>query len=178
MWVTTKMETARIFREVRVPTTDHRTVDWAGDKETTPISETPGDFEEVLSEEKVLDADEMNAWEIHEKMFVNELREKIMSMGKVEAFDQETIRDVERMVIIRVSTKHINLWMRQLDMKRKEMCELAMLLEFVEVKKEIEAEKFLESWSKRVSNHFTRKTENVVRRNRQHRVEWEREWDC
>ena len=104
----------------------------------------------------------MNASEIHEKMFVNELREKIMSMGKVEAFDQETIRDVERMVIIRVSTKHINLWMRQLEMKRKEMCKLARLLEFEDVGREIEAEKSLEKWAKRASNHFTKKMKKML----------------
>ena len=110
----------------------------------------------------MLDADEMNASEIHEKMFVNELKEKMMSMGKVEAFGQETTRDVERMAIIRVSTKHINLWMRQLEMKRNEMCKLAGLLEFVEVRREIEAEKSLEKWAKRVSNHFTKKVKKTL----------------
>ena len=95
-------------------------------------------------------------------MFVNELKEKMMSMGKVEAFDQETIRDVERMVIIRVSTKHINLWMRQLEMKRKEMCKLARLLEFAEVGREIEAEESLEKWAKRASNHFTKKMKKTL----------------
>ena len=54
----------------------------------------------------------------------------------VESLDQETTREVERMVILRIATKHINLWIRQLEMKRKEIAELARLLEFVDMERE------------------------------------------
>ena len=37
----------------------------------------------------------------------------------VEDLDEETSRDIEKIVILRVSTKHINLWIRQLEMKTK-----------------------------------------------------------
>ena len=43
----------------------------------------------------------------------------------------------ERMVVLRVATKHINIWIRQLEMKRKEICELAGLMKLEETKKEI-----------------------------------------
>ena len=44
--------------------------------------------------------------------------QRVKEMMNVEALDDETIRMVERVVVLRVSTKHINLWMRQLEMKR------------------------------------------------------------
>ena len=43
----------------------------------------------------------------------------------VEELDVETIVMTDRMVVIRVATKHINIWIRQLDMKKKEIIELA-----------------------------------------------------
>ena len=39
-------------------------------------------------------------------------------MMNVEELDEETTRMVERMVVLRVATKHINIWIRQLEMKR------------------------------------------------------------
>ena len=44
----------------------------------------------------------------------------------VDVLDEETIRMTERLVVIRISTKHINLWMRQLEVRRKEMIELGV----------------------------------------------------
>ena len=35
--------------------------------------------------------------------------------------DEETARMTERMVVLRIATKHINLWVRQLKMKRKQI---------------------------------------------------------
>ena len=61
------------------------------------------------------------------------------------------------MVVLRDTTKHINLWMRQLEMKRREIIEVAWLMELDMVKKEIEEEKNLERWAKRCSHHFTKK---------------------
>ena len=66
------------------------------------------------------------------------------------------------MVIVRISTKHINLWMRQLEMKRKEMQELAGLMGLEEVKKEIGKEKSLERWAKRGTTHFTKKVKRML----------------
>ena len=65
---------------------------------------------------------------------------------------------------MRVSTKHINLWIRQLEMKRKEMGELAGSLRLKDevVKNEIETENELENWEKRCSNHFTKKTKRML----------------
>ena len=67
----------------------------------------------------------------------------------------------EETVLLRLSTKHINLWVRQLEMKRKEICELAELMGFEEIK-EIEMEKTLQRWARRVSNIFPRKTKRVI----------------
>ena len=83
-------------------------------------------------------------------------------MMNVEVWDQDIARDVERMVILRVSPKHINLWIRQLGIKRKEICELVGLMGFDEVKKEIENEKSLEKWAKRCTNHFTRRVKRMI----------------
>ena len=51
---------------------------------------------------------------------------------------------VERMMVLRNTTKHINLCMRQLEIKRKEMVELAGLMRLKEIKNEIEKEKSFE----------------------------------
>ena len=51
--------------------------------------------------------------------------EKMKEKMKMDSLDKETKRMIERPAILRVSTKHINLWMRQLEMKRKERGELA-----------------------------------------------------
>ena len=68
--------------------------------------------------------DELNELKPREKAFMNKLGEKVMALMNMDALDKETIRDVERVIIVRVSTKHINLWTRQLEMKRKEIGEL------------------------------------------------------
>ena len=66
------------------------------------------------------------------------------------------------MVVLRVATKHINLWARQLGMKRREMSELAGLMKLDEVKKEIESEKSLERWARRASGYFTKKVKRML----------------
>ena len=104
---------------------------------------------------------DLNELKPREKAFMNKLGEKMMAMMNVEALDQETIRDVERVIIVRVSTKHVNLWTRQLEMKRKEIGELAGLMGFDEVKKEIGAEKNLEKWAKRCTNEFIRRVKRM-----------------
>ena len=62
----------------------------------------------------------MNDLKSRESQLIDELKEKPREMMDVEASDREIARDVERMVILRISTKHVNLWIRQLEMKRKE----------------------------------------------------------
>ena len=64
-------------------------------------------------------------------------------MMKVELLYEETTRMVERIVLMRISTKHINLWMRQLEMKRKAIGELAGPLKLDHIKKEVETVKSL-----------------------------------
>ena len=85
-----------------------------------------------------------------------------MKLNNVEELDEETRRMVERMAVLRVATKHINLWMRQLEMKRREVAELAGLMKFDEVKKEIGKERCLERWAKRVTNHFTKRAKRML----------------
>ena len=43
---------------------------------------------------------------------------KLQQSTCVEDLDEETIEQAERLVALRISTKHINLWIRQLEMKR------------------------------------------------------------
>ena len=88
------------------------------------------------------------------------LPEKLEELIKVFALEEESIRMVEETVPLRLSTKHINLLVRQLEMKWKDTCELTGLMGF-EVKEEIEKEKTLQKWARRVSNHFPRKTKRV-----------------
>ena len=89
------------------------------------------------------------------------LLEKLMKLNN-EELDEETRPMVERMAVLRVATKHINLWMRQLEMKRREVAELAGLMKFDEVKKEIGNERCLERWAKRVTNHFTKRAKRML----------------
>ena len=95
-------------------------------------------------------------------VFLKSLLEKMASMMNVEELDEETTRMTERMVVIRVATKHINIWIRQLEMKRKEMCELAGLMMLEETKKEILKEKSFERWARRCTHHFTKKVKRVL----------------
>ena len=89
------------------------------------------------------------------------LLERMKETMTMESLDEETARMMERLVVVRISTKHINLWMRQLEMKRKEMMELAGLMGLERVQEEIERTKDLEMWAKRCTTHFTK---NVKRK--------------
>ena len=60
------------------------------------------------------------------------MKERVKAMTRAEDLDEETTRIAERTVVI-LSRKHINRWMRQLEMKRNEMSELAVLMGLVEV---------------------------------------------
>ena len=54
----------------------------------------------------------------HDTVFMKALFERMKELLHMEVLDEETSRMIERIVIIRISTKHINLWMRQLETKR------------------------------------------------------------
>ena len=88
--------------------------------------------------------------------------QKVKEMTNVEALDDETIRMVMRMFVLRISTKHINIWMRQLEMKRREICELADLVMMKEVKTEVETERNLESWAEMLQLLHEESEESVV----------------
>ena len=88
--------------------------------------------------------------------------EKMKDTMNVDILDEETIGMTKRLVVIKISTKHINLWMRQLDMKRGEISKLAELMGFDDVKEEIKREKSLERWAKRCSHYFTRKSKRML----------------
>ena len=90
------------------------------------------------------------------------LLEKVKKELKTEDIEEETARMVERIVVLRIATKHINLWIRQLEMKRKEMSELAGLMKLDVVKEEIEKEKSLERWSKRSTHFFTKTMKRML----------------
>ena len=90
------------------------------------------------------------------------LLERMKEMMRVESLDDETAMMVKRLMVVRISTKHINLWMRQLEMKRKEIGELAGLMKLGEVKKEIEKEKSLERWARGCTHHFPKKVKRML----------------
>ena len=104
----------------------------------------------------------MNGSRTDESTFMKMLAEKMMTKTKVDVLDDETIKNIVRMVVLRTSTKHINLWMRQLEMKRNELDELAEMLEFADIKREIESEKSLERWAKRCTNSFTKNVKRLL----------------
>ena len=93
--------------------------------------------------------------------FLDILLEKMKRILNVEDLDEETSRMIKRIVVLRVATKHINLWTRQLEMKRKEMSELAGLMKLEDVKKEVENEKSLERWARKCTHHFTKTMRTV-----------------
>ena len=72
-----------------------------------------------------------------EKPFMETLARKMKAMMCVEEIDKETARMIERLVVLRISTKHINLWIRQLEMKRRKIYKLTVLMKFEEMKDEI-----------------------------------------
>ena len=94
--------------------------------------------------------------------FLMELMEILKKMMNVEELDEETTRMIERMVVLRVATKHINLWIRKLEMKRREVYELAGLIGFEWVKNEVESEKSIERWAKRCTHYFTKKVKRKL----------------
>ena len=99
---------------------------------------------------------------MEESEFSRTLSEKLKKLMNMEVLDEETTRMLKRMVVLRIVTKHINLWVRQLEMKRKEMSELAGLMKLDEIKEEIEREKSLEKWAKTTTNHFTKKVKRML----------------
>ena len=94
--------------------------------------------------------------------FLKTAFEKMKRLLNSDEGDEETTMMVERLAILRISTKHVNIWIRQLEMKRKEMSELAGLMKLEEIKKEIVKEKSLERWARRCTNHFTKKVKRVL----------------
>ena len=94
--------------------------------------------------------------------FTRRLRDETTEMMMIEELDHETFRMTERLAVLRIAPKDINLWTRQLEMKGKEMSELAVLMKLEEVKKEVVKEKCLEKWAKRCSHHFTKKVKRML----------------
>ena len=90
------------------------------------------------------------------------LLKKAKEAMNVDRLDEETKRMIERLVVVRISTKHINLWMRQLEKKRKEICQLAMLMVLEEVKKEVATGKSHERWARCCTNHFTKRIKRML----------------
>ena len=89
------------------------------------------------------------------------LKERLAEIMSGEDLDVETAMMVERLAVMRIATKHINLWISKLEMKRKEMSGLAGLMR-LEVGKEVRNEKSLEICAKRSSHHFTKKVKRML----------------
>ena len=67
-----------------------------------------------------------------------------------------------RLVVPRDSTKYTNMWIRQLEMKRNEMSELAGMMAFDVIKNEIETERKLARYARMCPNHFTKKAKRML----------------
>ena len=90
--------------------------------------------------------------------------ENLSEMNNVETLDEETIGIVSRIVLSQVSTKHINiinLWMRQQEIKKCQVLELAGLMGFEEIK-EFLKEKSLERRARRYTHFFTKKWNRML----------------
>ena len=90
------------------------------------------------------------------------MKVKTAEMMCGEELDEETAMMVERLAVLRIAIKLINLWILQLEMKRKEMSELAGLMKLEEIQKVIKNEKSQERWSKICSRHFTKKVKRML----------------
>ena len=52
-------------------------------------------------------------------VFMKGVFERMKELLHMEVLDEESSREIERTVIVRISTKHINLWICQLEMKNR-----------------------------------------------------------
>ena len=67
--------------------------------------------------EEVVRVDEMEMIVAqNEGALMMKLKGKMMEWMNVGDLDEETTRMVKKIMILRISTKHINLWIRQLEM--------------------------------------------------------------
>ena len=53
-----------------------------------------------------------------ESVFLKAVFDEVKKTLNIDELDVETIRMTERLAVLRIATKHINLWIRQLEMKR------------------------------------------------------------
>ena len=114
-------------------TAEHRTV--GSEPDPTSLNRHSDCSQAVLSEVNA-EGSKKDDKRREEGVLLKTLFEKMKRLLNTEELDEETTRMTERVVVLRIATKHINLWMRQLEMKRKEMSELAelMRLEMVRVR--------------------------------------------
>ena len=106
--------------------------------------------------------EEQNEYEKEGMAFKRRLKEKAARVMKVEVLDEEMNMMVERLAVLRIATKYINLWIRQLEMKKMEVSELAGLMNLDETRKEIESEKSLKRWAKSFTHSFTKKVKRTL----------------
>ena len=132
---------------------------WNG---TDSSSGKHGARESVLRDENGHDGKEAEKETEKPTTRVKTCAEKLEAMMNVEELNKETISMVERIVALRVSDKQNNLWMRQLEMKRREIAELAGLMELEGVKNEIEHEKNLEVREIVCTKHFAKRTKIML----------------
>ena len=155
-----KTETTWIFWVVRIRTQDLRTPGSSARTRSNMFRRHCGGAETVLRVDGAEESQEI-VKESERSSFLEMMFKKVM-MALNSDLGEETARMTERMVVLRIATKHINLWVRQLEMKRREICELAGLIGLQEVKKEISEEKSMERWARRCSKFFTKKVKRTL----------------
>ena len=96
--------------------------------------------------------------------FVKKLTETIRRRMREDVLDKETTMTVERMVVLRLSTKHTNLWTRQLETKRNEIRQLTELLRVDEIKKEIEKESLVKWVKEQITSSQRRRKGGYTRK--------------
>ena len=112
----TKTETTWIFWVVRILTRDPKPRAVRCEQNSTSIDRHDGCPENLRvegSEER-----QMVNKQRDESVFLKAVFDEVKKTLNIDELDVETIRMTERLAVLRIATKHINLWIRQLEMKR------------------------------------------------------------
>ena len=131
MWRTMKIQITWIFWESESPQRTPERWDGATRNKTTTIHETQGCCEtEMRYENKNVEEKQTDQTTTNGTQFLKVIIGKVAEMINVDVVDEEATMMVKRIIVLRLSTKHINMWIRQLEMKRREIGELARLMGF------------------------------------------------
>ena len=81
----------------------------------------------------------------------------MMETMKLDSLNREIVGMLEMLVLVRIPTKHVNPRMRQLEMKRKEMTEVAVLMGYDEIKEEIKKKRMRKRWPRELQHSSQRR---------------------